>query len=311
MPRAISIHVGVNQVTSNVFTAPKLEHAEDDARAMFVLAQKAGFEANWRSAKTGKSSLLLGLDATYFNVTNAVLDAANDLDPGSIFLFTFSGHGDASFFDHPPAVPEKPGEKNETIVLTDHMLFDEVWQNELRPKFKENTRAVAVLDCCNAAGTLSSLFILLHNVGKHLERTAELFGLRDSTPRAASPVVKALAAEERKKELAANEEFYTTHTTAPANPLPINVKRILLSACGAKEKALEGPNNGLFTAALLEVWNHEAAAVPDGVFAFPDSYDKFMDAIKDKFGISDEQHPQLTAEPSGPMGFTVEHPFSL
>ena len=124
-------------------------------------------------------------------------------------------------------------------------------------------------------------------------------------------MVKALAAGEREKEIAANEEFYTTHTTAPANPSPINVKRILLSACGAKEKALEGPTNGLFTAAFLEVWNHEAAAGPNGVFAFPDSYDTFMDAVKDKFGISDEQHPQLAAEPAGPMGFTAEHPFSL
>jgi hypothetical protein len=296
MPRAISIHVGVNTVTSNVFTAPKLNHAEDDAMVMFDLAKKAGFE---------KSSLLLGTDAKYSNVTNAVLEAANDLDPGGIFLFTFSGHGDARFLDN-PAVPEKPGEKNETIVLTDHMLFDEVWQNELWPKFKENTRAVAVLDCCNAAGALTSLFIFL---GQLLERTAQVFGLRQSTPR--SPVVKALAAEERKKEIAANKEFYTTHTTAPANPLPINVKRILLSACGAQEKALEGPKNGLFTAALLEVWNQQAAADPHGVFAFPDSYDKFMDAIKDKFVISAVQHPQLTAEPSGPMGFTAEHPFSL
>src|SRR6185369_15992203 len=121
MPKAISIHVGVNEVTSNVFHAPPLHHAEDDAMAMFDLAKKAGFEANWKSTKTGKSSLLLGPDATYSNVTKAVLDAANDLDPGSIFLFTFSGHGDASFLDH-PAVPEDG--KNETIVLTDHLLFD-------------------------------------------------------------------------------------------------------------------------------------------------------------------------------------------
>src|SRR3954468_11790747 len=84
MSIGISVNVGLNDVTSNVFHADRLEGCENDATAMHDIAVAQGFES---------ATLLIGADATLDKVVNAVKAAAGRLEEDDLFLFTFAGHG--------------------------------------------------------------------------------------------------------------------------------------------------------------------------------------------------------------------------
>jgi len=297
MAKGISIHVGVNQVTSTVFSAPKLNHCEDDANAMFDLATKAGF----------KPAVLLGKTATLANVVKAIQDAADELESGETFLFTFSGHGSRESNDN----FIEPDGRDETIVLSDHLLLDTFWLNDLWPRFKSGVRAIVVADSCHAGGAftaLDSLILSLMSMKNFImRRLAEMFGLRDSgSARQLRRVVRRLRDQEKKKELAAFKDIYDQQASVVAPPQGITVSRVILSACKAGEEAIELEGHGAFTQALLDIWGQGAFPGPNGVFA--NNYIGLMDAIKNKFN-DPNQHPQLRQE--GQPDFTSEPPFSI
>lgn len=314
MATGISINVGVNQVKSSVFKAPALSCCEADASAMFALAcgdannPGAGFLPGWKSPQTKKGAPLLGTDATYDNVVGAVRDAAAALKPGDVFLFTFAGHGAQTILE--PNEQETDG-VNETIVLVDHMILDTFWQNVLWPSFLDGVRAVAIVDCCHAKGVLSPLARATLSPGVVADLIAKLkqltqgFGLFGSAPQVVPTIgngrpTRQIEDRERRKELAAfKTDIYDPQRVLPSPPKPLNVSRILLSACQANEEAAEGVSHGMFTQALLNVWNSGG---------FQGDYNKFIADIGS--GISNpNQHPGITKE--GLPDFSAEHPFTI
>lgn len=317
MSKALSLHVGVNQVSSTVFNAPPLKRCEADATEMFELAKRAGFEPDWKSPTTGKPSLLLGTDASYDNVVKAVADAALALEPGGIFLFTFAGHGTSSFLDEGP----EPNGPNETIVLTDHMLFDEVWRNHLWPLFnKPGMRAVTIADCCNAGGVFSDVDFLglAHLFGMALKKVQTMahqamqglglptFGFRPGS----EYLVRQISDDERLKELNKNREFYERETAAPAVPKVISVRRLLLSACDAEDKALEGPKHGVFTQAILDALSLANIPPQLNLSTPPNRYDDLISVVKNLVSLRGfSQKPGLRFEGPDPS-FAGERPFS-
>ncbi len=301
MPQAISLNVGINRVISTVFTADDLKCAEDDARSMFKIAAKAGFESAWQNPTTGLPEPLLGDAATFNNVVDSIRKAAKKLeDGGGVFLFTFAGHGTQKTLKTGIAEPDG---NDESIVLADHLLFDIVWENDLWPRFKAGVRAIAIADCCHAGGTLTTL----ERLKNFIAGVAEMFGLRGPEPSVQSErVVRRLHQQEQRKELDTFKDFYDKQTALPAPSQGILVSRVLLSACGAHEDAVELDSHGAFTQALLDVWNDGAFPALNG--AFTNNYIGFMDAIKSKFN-DPNQHPQIRQE--GQPDFSNQRPFSI
>lgn len=313
MAKGISIHVGVNVPAA--FPESELRRCEDDAKAMFELAtaKNVGFTA----------TLLLGPDATFDNVKNAILTAADDLDPGDTFLFTFAGHGthDVTL----DTTIESDG-YDESIALADHLLFDNFWRSDLWPSFKPGVRAIAVADCCKAGGVfliLNSLYETLSeistqplNVGHLLDaasrlltRTLQIMSLRKSSlgygmflahpiskPAIKSLVVRRIPEEARRRELETFKEFYAKQQMRATGP--ITVDRLFLASCEENEDALEGEQHGAFTQALLDIWDSGN---------FVGNYREFMTAIRSKFSGT-VQHPDL--QPTPLPGFSDERPFT-
>jgi len=310
-PQALSINVGLNQVTSNVFQADPLFRCEDDATAMRDLAKAAGFDVDFVFPTTGKPGLLLGQDATLANVTATIEDAAEALKlEGGILLFTFAGHGTFRVLEPDQSEPDG---QDETIVLTDHMLLDNAWKNDLWPQFGANVRAVAIADCCNSGGVFTSLRMfagrLLHSLQRSMNAAAGMLGLHAALFNFAPDRIRSISQAQRRIELESFPEIYAEQTAVPSPPKSIVVPRIMLAACGENENAKEGPTHGRFTEALLSVWQAGAASpVPGASLVFHNTYAKFMDEIKSKFSQS-SQHPQLISE--GQPDFTNQHPFSI
>ena len=278
MTRGISVNVGLNKVTSSVFHATELDGCENDATAMRDIAVAQHFES---------ATLLVGPMATLDSVVNAVKSAAGKLESGDLFLFTFAGHGT---FKVVPASAEEVDKHDESIVLTDHLLIDNFWRNELWPKFKPGVRVIAVADCCHS-GT-----VLVSDEQPSLE-AVKGGGKRSGTQHQTKVKVRELADEERQKELAEFSQIYETQL-APAGK-QINCTRIFLSACLDNQKASDGAKHGAFTKALLDVWANGG---------FTGNYNEFMDKIKVSFNNS-SQTPNLTA--FGSPDFSNQKPFTV
>jgi hypothetical protein len=309
MPKAISLNVGLNHVTSTEFSAEDLTHAEDDARAMFDIAAKAGFESAWKNPVTGLPEPLLGGAATFANVVKSIRDAAQKLkdNGGGVFLFTFAGHGTQKPLETGIA---EPGGIDESIVLADFLLFDIVWKNDLWPTFPSNARAIVIADSCKAGGAFTALdllMLMLRHMKDFFMSVAGMLGLRGPEPAVPSGrVVRRLDPKEQDKELQAHKEFYDQQAALAAPPQGILVSRVLLSACAANEDAVELDQHGAFTQALLDVWDD--GAFPGSSGAFTDDYIGFMKAIKGKFN-DPNQHPQIGQE--GQPDFTNQRPFTI
>src|SRR5205814_2346373 len=78
--------------------------------------------------------------------------AAGQLTDGDIFLFTFAGHGTQRGAED----PAETDFQDETLVLFDHILIDNVLRRELWPRFAPGVRVVMVSDSCHS-GTVFML----------------------------------------------------------------------------------------------------------------------------------------------------------
>jgi metacaspase-1 len=311
MTKGISIHVGVNR--PEYFPQSELVHCEDDANAMLEIAVAAGFTP----------TLFRGSNATLDDVVTAIKQAAIDLESGDTFLFTFSGHGiQEPTYD----LGNDPDGVDETIALSDLLLFGNQWRSELWPRFKAGVRAVAVADCCHSGG----VFLILHFLNEavkelqvphltaHVEaasailnRASRLISLtkssagdliffaRPSQPPALSDlVVRSIPQEVSRRELKEHKDFYARQLVPPS--APITVDRLYLTACEEGEVAIEGAQHGAFTQVLLDVWNNGK---------FVGNYRDFMTEIRAKFSDSAIQHPDLKPDPL--PSFSSEHPFTI
>lgn len=151
MLRGRSLHVGVNTFADVGYpTKPgPLRAAEDDARAMQLLATRAGLEA----------SSLLGPDASRDAVGEAIAAASRELRAGDLFVLTFSGHGgrypDVMGDDPTPRpagaenrwIDENGDGHDEAWCLWDGVLLDDRLF-ELLAGFEHGVRVFVVSDSC-------------------------------------------------------------------------------------------------------------------------------------------------------------------
>ena len=111
--RGISLHIAVNHCDPdhyNGWSGP-LKSCEHDADTMQGIARARGFETN--QLKTEQ--------ATRDGVKQAIKNAARELNPGDIFLVTYSGHGNQV----PDVTGDEEDNEDDTWCLHDGQLLDD------------------------------------------------------------------------------------------------------------------------------------------------------------------------------------------
>ncbi|MEV6329392.1 caspase family protein [Streptomyces sp. NPDC051909] len=269
MPTGLSLHVGLNQVDPERYDGwdGTLLACENDARDMARLAHAAGFS----------ETVLLTPEGTVEGVTTVLRAAAERLSAGDILLFTYSGHG-----GQVPDVTgpdDEPDRRDETLVFFDRQFLDDEVHQEFR-RFDDGVRIVTLFDCCHSGSSV------------------ELPGSEAITGRYL-PEPKQIALYER------DRVFYddlqrsvakAAAATGDGQGPPV----ILISACQDNQTAADGPVNGAFTEALLEVWE-------DGVFR--GDYRTFHRAIQRR--LPPTQSPNLYTTGAPAPAFLGQRPFTV
>jgi hypothetical protein len=232
MAQGISIHIGLNQVDSRHYRDGKgkpwkgiLKACENDAKAMMALAQSKNFGTH----------LLLTKEATTQNVIATIEQAAEKLKPGDFLLLTYSGHG-----GQVPDMNNEPGEDDlldETWCLFDRQFLDDELYH-LWVHFRPYVRILMLSDSCHS-GTMAK---------------DPLMNMLDQTN---GPAIRTLPLDVSEKTYQAHKDTYDTlqqeHPNSESALIEASV--ILISGCQDNQFSLDGPVNGLFTGALLSVWN--------------------------------------------------------
>ncbi|HKR22337.1 MAG TPA: caspase family protein [Pyrinomonadaceae bacterium] len=254
MAKGISIHVGVNVPPADLALQP-LGGCVNDATEMQKLAQARGFTG----LDGGPPLIMIDGVAKYDDVVAKLKEAAELLDDGDIFLFTFAGHGTSragGMFE-----PSDDG-RDETIVVSDKFILDNVLRREVWPKFKPGVRVVMVADSCHS-GTVAT--VPPDDLEGGASSSPEYHLEPDDGPEGDGPIVSGvrLVPEERAvAHFAAFSPFYTQIAMSLASAEdadPIQASVMLLAACEefqkARESTIDGVTHGVYTRALLDTWN--------------------------------------------------------
>ena len=281
MPRAISIHLGLNTVDATAYRgwSGSLRACENDARAMRAIADARGFT----------SRLLLGADATCSNLIAAMERAAAELAAGDQLLLTYSGHG-ASW---PDRDGDEPDQRDEVWCLHDGPLVDDEIHHRLC-KFVAGVRVLVVSDSCFSGSVIRN------------DRTSPTAApvRRPAALRNGSAVIadrRAPAARMRAVWRAYADEYAARKAAVAATRAEEPAANIiLLAACEDRQTAYDGEVHGRFTEALLATWN-------EGAFA--GDYEAFLEAIRTRVGAT--QTPTLFTVGAVDPAFRTARPFTL
>jgi len=239
MATGLSLHVGVNVTEAVGIDAKPLEGCENDARKMLEISRSRGFI----HLGDDPEEPVIGKDANYKNVLGKIHIAAQELEPGDIFLFTFAGHGTRQG-EEEDREAEKTDLQDETLVLHDRLLIDTVLRRRLWPAFKPGVRVIMVSDSCHSGGAAMSVV------------DSEVEGNEDDTSNGNGFRIRGISQGQAQSHMDSLKEFYDQlKSDLPATPPPVAAEVLLLAACKEDEKTLDGKDNGVFTKALFDVWN--------------------------------------------------------
>lgn len=234
MAKGISIHIGLNTVDPAHYNGwdGQLQACEYDAKDMQAIAEGKGFE----------STIMLSKEATAEAVTEAIQQAAGELDKGDLLFLTYSGHGGQV----PDTNSDEKGDGNdETWVLYDRQLVDDelfsLWAG-----FDPGVRIFVLSDSCHSGTVTRDLFDAL--VPQIVEK-----GMVD-TP---EPRTKDLPRDVQDATYRANEDLYRQiqSSNKSGGEVDVSASVILISGCQDNQLSLDGDRNGLFTQTLLGVWD--------------------------------------------------------
>lgn len=285
MSRGISMHVGVN--FTSVSTTPLLG-CVNDATEMALIAEQHGFEGH---------EVIANSQATFNYVTDKIKDAATKLGPGDIFFFSFSGHG--SFIADEDF--DEVDYRDETLVLYDLMLIDDVLARDLWPRFAAGVRILMVADSCYSGTVLQRI---AHPKNRDEARAAEekrrvAAGRDIAGSRIPSETIKMISNADRLRHLAQNRAIYQEiFKNLPENPY-VSATVLLFAACEDSKTTGDGFPNSVFTQAVLDVVRRRSP---------PTSYTQLKSDVAAL--LVSTQVPQLTGLGPNVATFEAEHPFS-
>ncbi|NUL02609.1 caspase family protein [Streptomyces lunaelactis] len=241
MATGLSLHIGLNKVDPAKYGGwdGELVACEQDANDMAQLAREAGF---------GDTTLLTP-DGTVENITAELRKAAKKLKSGDILLFSYSGHGGQ--VPNAKGSDNEPDDFDETLVLFDREFLDDELHREFG-RFAEGVRILAFLDSCHSGSGIEVRDILSS------EAMQEHFQTRDpneieNTSRL-MPVAKQAEIYQRDKEFFQEIQ----RGIAAQDGGEGDVSALLVSGCQDNQLSSDGPVNGAFTGALLDVWGSGA-----------------------------------------------------
>lgn len=317
MGKGISVHVGVNQAQPSFGVHPLLG-CHNDAQAMFQIATDRGFEA---------TPPFLDEMATFANVKAAIIDAATRLEAGDIFLFTFAGHGSI----RPTSPALEIDSQDETILLHDCILIDNYLRLSLWPEFKEGVRILGIADSCHSGTVLASApgdiepappsgpttligggggqVATAVAVAPAIHRQKELDPMDPPLVSQRIPEIgkhdRAFSEADRVRILAVSPQIHKDmqDELELKPPAPLKAKLLTLGACRDFELARDGETNGVFTKALIDVWNN-------GEFE-GENYTDFILEIAERVKLaSPNQHP-IRRPIDADEEFVNQRPFTI
>ena len=243
-----SLHIGLNYVDPEQYGGwdGELAGCVNDANAMEAVAKERGFTTD----------KLLDGEATIEAVRDKLKDAANELGDGDFFFITYSGHGGQV----PDDGGDEPDGYDETWCLYDTELVDDTLYGALR-SFKKGVRIFVMSDSCHS-----------ETVTREALR-ADREKRRAFVDERPGPMSKRAPLEFTAKEYAHNLDRYQEQKTwwaTRTTPGLSDASVVLISGCEDAQTSMDGPGNGAFTYAFLQVWK-------DG--AFTGSYRQLRDDV--------------------------------
>ncbi len=236
-PKGMSLHIGLNRVDPIHYAGwdGELVACENDAHAMETIARSQGFITQCLLTKAATSTALLG----------AIENAAKELVEDDFFLLTYSGHG-GQIND---VLNNEPDGLDETWVLYDRQLIDDelyaAWS-----LFRSSVRILVLSDSCHSGTTTKELFLEPASYIPRLEARVRASTGPNLRPRFLPPNMQAKIYKER-------STLYDDirKKTPRREKVNLECSVILMSACQDNQVAMDAVKIGLFTEALLRVWD--------------------------------------------------------
>jgi hypothetical protein len=215
--------------------------------------------------------VLLGPDATYARVTAKIRNAAAQLERDDFFFFSFAGHG---FQRVDTRGDRDEGDRlDETILLFDVELFDDVLRKDLWPRFAAGVRVLMVSDSCHSG----SVFLKPLNAETRISNLEAMVAPEELIPADEFPVLtperlvaRTIANSTAFRHRAEHRQFYENILLPLVSP-PINASVLLLAACEDDGRTGDGLPHGVYTAALL-----------DALTSNPVDYDNLVNQIQQR-----------------------------
>ena len=226
MSKGISLHIGLNSIDpSHYGTSGELRACENDANAMKNIADRLGYT----------SSVILTKQATSKRILSDLAIAAQSLEANDILWLTYSGHG--------AQIPDKTNDENdgydETWCLYDRMLIDDELYN-IWSRFKPGVRIIVLSDSCHS-GTVSRVL----NINGEMVKI-----YTDNLIYRCLPIEISEAVYHQHSYL--YDTLKASIPTESRATLPCSV--LLISGCQDNQLSGDGVKYGVFTGALLKVW---------------------------------------------------------
>jgi hypothetical protein len=272
MPRAASIHIGVNEPRDHPVL---LHHSEDGAWGIAGLASRAGYDS---------ILVLRGPAATRAAVHEALAGAAGTLAGGDTLLVSFSGHGG---HETDRDADERNG-SDESWCLYDGELLDDKLAGYWR-LFDPGIRIVVVSESCYSGG---------------MDRTGDkrpAYAIDEAAPRVmrGSRGMRSGFRTVDPVTAAAAEAVASCIAEPPHDCFEIRASVLLLTASTEQQPAADG----LFTRCLLDVW-----AGGD----FRGTYCDLHKEVKSRvMGTTCGQEPQILMRGAPDPAFPLEPAFHL
>lgn len=241
MAQGYSLNIGLNAVDPAHYSGwdGALVACEADANDMESIAKERKFSTVRK---------VLTRDATRGRILKEMDEAARVLQPGDLFLLTYSGHGGQL----PDRNSDESDAQDETWVLYDGELIDDEIHLALS-RLKQGVRVLMFSDSCHS-GTVSRVAYSALRSSGSLEMLADT--LHDPSPgeRRFKDLPTAIALRTYRD----NKAFYDDIMAGLPKEDPIGKTKatvLLISGCQDNQLSSDGAFNGLFTANLLRVYN--------------------------------------------------------
>jgi hypothetical protein len=250
VPKGISLHVGLNHVDAAAYGGwdSALAGCVNDAHDMAAIATAEGYRV----------TILVERRATAAAVLNEIRATAAKLTAGDEFLLTFAGHG--AQIDDADTEDVEPTGFDETWVCWDRQLLDDEVYAALAG-FAADVRILVISDSTHCGTAVRhplapSPPVRTPDGARRARVMTTAAANADATRRRASYARARHNARAELHRTMSRRGTFTRRQAQLRKPTGcLAARAVLLNACQDNQVAYDGPDNGAFTAALLNVWN--------------------------------------------------------